>query len=42
MKFTIFEIHLCEHCNLRCQSCDNFSSLAEEEFVDVDVFNKEM
>lgn len=42
MRFTYFEIHLCEHCNLKCQSCDNFSSLAEEEFVDVDYFKKEM
>jgi MoaA/NifB/PqqE/SkfB family radical SAM enzyme len=42
MKFNIFEIHLVEHCNLKCQSCDNFSSLAEEEFVKVEDFCQEM
>lgn len=42
MKFTYFEIHLVEHCNLKCQSCDNFSSLAEPEFVDVQYYERQM
>lgn len=42
MNFKYFEIHLVEHCNLKCQSCDNFSSLAEEEFIDPEWFKKQM
>ena len=37
-----FEIHLVEHCNLRCQSCDNFSPLAEEEYLSEKSFTKDM
>ena len=40
MKY--FEVHLVEHCNLKCQSCDNFSAIAEEEFVSEDVFVRDM
>lgn len=42
MKLNYFEIHLVEHCNLNCQSCDNFSAIAEEEYVDEEIFKKEM
>ena len=27
-------VHLAEHCNLNCASCDHFSPLAEAEFID--------
>lgn len=37
-----FEIHLVEHCNLKCQCCDNFSAIAEEEYLDEKVFTKDM
>lgn len=37
-----FEIHLVEHCNLKCQSCDNFSSIAEEEFLSEEIFDSDM
>lgn len=37
-----FEVHLCEHCNLNCKGCDNFSPIAEEEYVSADSFNKEL
>lgn len=37
-----FSYHLCEHCNLNCVSCDNFSPLAEEEFTDVNEFTRDM
>lgn len=23
-----FEVHLCDHCNLNCRGCDNFSPVA--------------
>ena len=36
-----FEIHLVEHCNLNCAGCDNFSSIAEPEFVSVEDFKKD-
>ncbi len=36
-----FEIHLVEHCNLNCASCDNFSPLAEPEFISVEEFKKD-
>lgn len=39
MNFNYFEVHLTDHCNLNCQSCDNFSPLAEETFLDKKVFN---
>lgn len=42
MKLTYFEIHLVEHCNLNCKSCDNFSPLANPEYVDLKEFEKEM
>lgn len=40
MKY--FEVHIVEHCNLKCQSCDNYSSIAEEEFLDEQIFKNDM
>ena len=37
-----FEFHLAEHCNLKCQSCNSFSSIADEEFLSPESFNKDM
>lgn len=37
-----FEIHLVEHCNLNCKGCNNFSPIADKEFVDETIFSKEM
>lgn len=37
-----FEFHLVEHCNLKCAGCTHFSPLAEEEFLSVDEFEKDM
>ena len=42
MILTYFEIHLVEHCNLKCQSCDNFSPLAKPEFITVKSFDAQM
>lgn len=40
-KHLRFEVHLAEHCNLNCRSCDHFSPLAEPEFVDFDKLKKD-
>lgn len=37
-----FEIHLVEHCNLKCKGCDNFSSLAKEEYLDIELFENDI
>lgn len=36
------EIHITEHCNLRCKYCSHFSSIAKEEYYDVQEFEKDM
>lgn len=41
LKSLQFEIHLVEHCNLNCAGCDNFSSLANPEFLAVSEFEKD-
>lgn len=33
-----FEVHLTEHCNLNCKGCYHFSSIAEEEYIDVEEY----
>ncbi|MGL5271454.1 MAG: radical SAM protein [Selenomonadaceae bacterium] len=37
-----FEVHLVEHCNLNCKGCDNFSSIAEQSFLDIETFEKDI
>jgi len=37
-----FEVHLTEHCNLNCKGCSHFSPLANKEFLDIKVFEKDM
>ncbi len=41
LKSLQFEIHLVEHCNLNCAGCDNFSSLANPEFLAISEFEKD-
>jgi MoaA/NifB/PqqE/SkfB family radical SAM enzyme len=36
-----FGIHFTDHCNLNCKSCDNFSPLANECFLDIDVLERD-
>ena len=36
------EIHLAEHCNFACYSCTHFSQLAEEEYYDINIFEKDI
>ena len=37
-----FSVHLCEHCNLNCAGCDNFSPLASEEYADLNIYKKDI
>lgn len=37
-----FEIHLTEHCNLNCKGCGHFSNIAEEEFLELATFKKDL
>ena len=37
-----FEIHLAEHCNLKCQACDHFSQLASKEFPKIESIKKDL
>ena len=38
----MFEVHLTEHCNLNCKGCSHFSPLADEEFLEIEAFEKDM
>ena len=38
----MLEIHITEHCNLNCQTCAHFSSLAEPEFASLDDFERDV
>ena len=35
------EIHVTEHCNLNCKGCNHFSCLAEEEYLELDQFERD-
>ncbi len=37
-----FQTHIVDHCNLKCRGCYHFSSLAEESFLSVDEFEKDV
>lgn len=37
-----FETHIVEHCNLNCQMCTHFSPLAQPEFTDINLFEKDL
>jgi len=37
-----FEINLADHCNLNCQMCDHYSQLSEENFVNMETFEKDL
>ncbi len=36
------EIHIAEHCNLKCKHCYHFSCIAQKEFYDLDKFKQDM
>ena len=37
-----FRFHVCEHCNLNCKGCNNFSPLANPEFIDVTELQRDL
>lgn len=37
-----FEVNLADHCNLNCQCCNHFSPVAEEKYLDIETFTKDM
>jgi MoaA/NifB/PqqE/SkfB family radical SAM enzyme len=41
-EISVIEFQLAEHCNLNCAGCDHFSPLAEEEYADISVVEKDM
>ena len=40
-KLFPIEVHITEHCNLNCRGCSHFSSLAEEEYLEPDSFERD-
>ena len=40
-RFLSFELHIADHCNLKCKGCIHFSPLAEEKFLDTDIFQRD-
>ncbi|GHT52577.1 hypothetical protein FACS1894106_1590 [Spirochaetia bacterium] len=36
-----FNIHLAEHCNLKCKGCEHFSPLAPETYLDIAVYERD-
>ncbi|MDR2479871.1 MAG: radical SAM protein [Treponema sp.] len=40
-KMFPIEVHVTEHCNLNCAGCSHFSSLAEEEYLAPEQFEKD-
>lgn len=41
-QLNLLEFHIAEHCNLNCKSCVHFSPLAQEEFLDFNIFKKDI
>jgi hypothetical protein len=35
-----FEVSICDHCNLNCVSCEHFSPIADEVFLDIEQYKK--
>ena len=35
------DVHLAEHCNLKCKGCDNYSPIAEKEYVDAKLLERD-
>ena len=36
-----FEVSICDHCNLNCVSCEHFSPIADDVFLDVEQYEKD-
>ena len=37
-----FEINIARHCNLNCKSCDHFSPLSPEDFLDINLLERDL
>ncbi|GHV83917.1 hypothetical protein AGMMS50212_12570 [Spirochaetia bacterium] len=37
-----FEVNVTDHCNLNCRSCEHFSPIADEKFLDIDTYTKDV
>ena len=37
-----FEIHITDHCNLKCKSCGHYSNISPESFLDLQTFERDM
>ena len=42
MKKIQFEVHVAEHCNLNCKYCSHYSNIAEESFMDIGDYEKDV
>ena len=40
-KLLRFDVHLAEHCNLNCKSCEHFSPLSPKSFLDLNIYEKD-
>lgn len=38
----MFSVHIVEHCNLNCRGCYHFSSIAAEEYLKIEEYEKDM
>jgi hypothetical protein len=36
-----FEVSVCDHCNLNCVSCEHFSPIADEAYLDIEKYEKD-
>lgn len=36
-----FQVQVAEHCNLNCKGCAHFAPLAQPEFLNIDIYNKD-
>jgi len=41
-KYLRLDIHMADHCNLNCGGCEHMSPLAEEKFLSLDVFERDI
>ena len=38
----LLDVQVCDHCNLRCAGCLHFAPLAEERFLDVEAYERDL
>lgn len=42
MELRTLDVHLVEHCNLNCKNCNHFSPLSNKEFLDLNIFERDI